>query len=337
MSKRKSLLDAFRPSAAQSAAKGVPPGPATAPTPETARPRRTLAVELAAIRTGERLRAALDRAKVEAIAASMAVIGLQTPILLRPWRAPDAANPDRWGADDAGLFAVVAGAHRLAAAAELGWIRIEAIVVDGTPDEMRLIEIDENLARAELTALGRARFLAARKAIYARSDPRANTADNPQDIDFVEGNSSAKIAQPSFAAAAAEDIGLSRRMVYRAVEIGEGLCEEAGRALADTPLANREGDLHRLARMPAAKQRVIAGLCRTPSGPATLKTALAMLEGRSGVKRARRRSKTPAGLAALHHAWRAAGDDARRRFRQWLDADAENTYPGSTTGKKEIH
>ena len=225
------------------------------------------------------------------------------------------------------------GAHRLAAAEQLGWITIEAIVVDGTPDEMRLVEIDENLARAELTALGRARFLAARKAIYARSDPLKNTGSRLQHIEPMEENASAKIAQPSFAASATQDIGLSRRMVYRALEIGEGLCEEAAEALAETPLADREGDLHRLARMPAAKQRVIAGLCGAPSGPATLEQALATLEGKSGAKRTRPRSRTPDGFATLQRAWRTADAGARRHFLQWIDTwtDTETANAGAVS------
>ena len=142
---------------------------ATAPgEAETAYPRRSLPVQLAQIRVADRLRLVLDEATVATIAGSMAELGLQSPVLLRPWRA---AGSDAWGREDAGLFALVAGAHRLDAARRLGWAHIEALIVEGTPDEVRLIEIDENLARAELTVLDRARFLAARKRIYLRLHP----------------------------------------------------------------------------------------------------------------------------------------------------------------------
>ena len=337
MTKRKSLLEAFRPRAAQSAPASPAGGPAKAGLIETVGPRRTFPVELAAIRAGKRLRATLDKAKLNVIAASMASIGLQTPILLRPWRALEAAETNRWGAEDAGLFALVAGAHRLAAAEQLGWTRIEAIVVDGTPDEMRLIEIDENLARAELTALGRARFLAARKAIYARAGAPKKHTLYPQDTDFTEQNRSPNFGLLSFSSDAMDRTGLSKSAVYRAVEIGEGLCEEAAVALADTPLAERESDLHRLARMPAAKQRVIAGLCRAPVGPATLEKALAALEGKGGAKRAKHRAKTPAGLPALQRAWRAADVGTRRCFLQWVDAEAKDPDPGTKPAKELIN
>ena len=337
MTRRKSLLEAFRPPAEQSTTANPAGGPAKAGLLETAGPRRTFPVDLAAIRTGTRLRATLDAAKVDVIAASMEAIGLQTPILLRPWRAPEATETNRWGDEDAGLFAVVAGAHRLAAAGQLGWTRIEAILVDGTPDEMLLIEIDENLARAELTALGRARFLAARKAIYARARTSKKHVISHHDIDSTAQNRSPKFGLLSFSSDAMDRTGLSKSAVYRALEIGEGLCEEAAVALADTPLAAREGDLHRLSRLPAAQQRVIAGLCRAPGGPATLEKALAMLEGKRGTKRLTRRSTIAAGLPALQRAWRAADAETRRRFLQWLDAAAKDPEPGTMPPKKGTH
>ncbi len=143
----------------------------------TAYPRRSLPVQLAQIRVADRLRLALDEATVATIAGSMAELGLQSPVLLRPWRAAGAEGSDAWGREDAGLFALVAGAHRLEAARRLGWAHIEALIVEGTPDEVRLIEIDENLARAELTVLDRARFLATRKRIYLRLHPERRRGD----------------------------------------------------------------------------------------------------------------------------------------------------------------
>ena len=337
MPKHKSLVDAFRPAPAPQ-----PAGDGSAPAPETARPRRTLPVELAAIRTGKRLRMTIDTAKLETIADSMATIGLQSPILLRPWREEDPTNPGGWGDEDAGLFALVAGAHRLAAAQQLGWTRIEAIIVEGTPDEMRLVEIDENLARAELTVLDRARFLAARKAVHARLNPGHARGGDRKSVDYADKNQSPNIGLWSFSTEAMDRTGLSKSAVYRAVEIGEGLCEEAAVALADTPLADRESELHRLARMPAAKQRTIAGLCGTPAGPGTLEKALAMLEGESGPKRLTRRSTiAAAGLPALQRAWRAADADTRRRFLEWLEAGAKDrdaeTKPAKKARSENLH
>lgn len=54
---------------------------------------------------------------------------------------------------------LVVGGHRLHGADILGWDEIPAILIEATDDEARQIEIDENLARKELTALERAEFL----------------------------------------------------------------------------------------------------------------------------------------------------------------------------------
>ena len=60
----------------------------------------------------------LDGEHVAALAGSMAVRGLIVPIAVRP------------GPGAGGRFELVAGAHRLAAARELGWSSIAAVVGD---------------------------------------------------------------------------------------------------------------------------------------------------------------------------------------------------------------
>ena len=208
-------------------------------------------LQLAQIRVADGLRLALDEATVATIAGSMAELGLQSPVLLRPWRAAGREGSDAWGREDAGLFALVAGAHRLEAARRLGWAHIEALIVEGTPDEVRLIEIDENLARAELTVLDRARFLAARKRIHERMHPSQHRGGDRKSIDYAEENQSPKFGLRSFPEVAMERSGLSRSSLYRAVEIGKSLDDQAAADLAGTGLADREGGLHALSRMPA--------------------------------------------------------------------------------------
>ncbi len=270
----------------------------------TAYPRRSLPVQLAQIRVADRLRLALDEATVVTIAGSMAELGQQLPVLLRPWRAAGAEGSDAWGREDAGLFALVAGAHRLEAARRLGWAHIEALIVEGTPDEVRLIEIDENLAWVELTVLDRARFLATRKRINLRLHPERRRGGDRKSVDCKEENLTAKFAVRSFADEVGASAGLSERAVRRAVDIGEKLDDQAAADLAGTGLADREGDLHALSRMPASKQRVIAAICRDAPRGATLGKALAALEGRGKRAKTTTGGRTPvgAGLAALQRA-----------------------------------
>ena len=99
-----------------------PPGTAISPDATTlsetgSRARRVLPVDLASIEVPPRLRT-VDPETVSALANSIARLGLQSPIVLQK-------HPD-----DPGLLLLVAGAHRLQAVRELGWPRIESLVVE---------------------------------------------------------------------------------------------------------------------------------------------------------------------------------------------------------------
>lgn len=117
-----------------------------------------------------------------------------------------------------GKLYLIAGAHRLEAARRLGWAEIEAKVwTDVTDDWARLIEIDDNLAGAELSALDTAVFYASRKAVYERLHPEtkrgvAGAAARWDATDIV-----------SFASATAEKFGISTRTVERMVAAGTRL------------------------------------------------------------------------------------------------------------------
>ena len=103
---------------------------------------RVLSVPIDLIEVGERLRP-IDPAYVEMLAANMAERGQDTPITIGPAR-PDHTHP------------LIAGGHRIAAARALGWTKIDALVSEATGDAAKLLQIDENLMRRELSALDRA-------------------------------------------------------------------------------------------------------------------------------------------------------------------------------------
>jgi ParB family transcriptional regulator, chromosome partitioning protein len=96
-------------------------------------------------------RRAIDPDVVNRLAKSIAVVGLQHPIAVR--------RRD-------GAFVLVAGAHRLAAFRKLEMERIPANVVDLNTLEAELLEIDENLARNELSPAERTAAIARRKMVY---------------------------------------------------------------------------------------------------------------------------------------------------------------------------
>lgn len=261
-------------------------------TPPEAGQRRTLPIELAAIDPGKRLRTALDESAVNQLAESMATLGLQAPVVVKP-------------AIETGRFLLLAGAHRLEAAARLGWGRIEAMVVDADEDESAMIEIDENLARAELTALDRALFIAARKTLHERLNPAARHGGDRKSGKYNKSNSDQvlNISTRSFTATTAKRTGVSESMVRRAAMIGKHLTPALVGALAGTPLAERESDLYRLSRLPTAAQRRLAKQLRQcPSPPRTLSALLPAP------------SREPAVQSPLERAWERATSDERRRF-----------------------
>jgi ParB/RepB/Spo0J family partition protein len=87
--------------------------------------------------------------KVAGVAASMAQIGLRTPITVR-----------RIEKDLDTKILLVAGLYRLEAAKKLGWEHIDAFVMEGTKADARMWQLIENLYRADLTALQRAEHVA---------------------------------------------------------------------------------------------------------------------------------------------------------------------------------
>lgn len=115
-------------------------------------------IPLDLIDMGGRLRM-VDPDRVLIIMAPAAENGIRQPIEIRPAKAK-------------GRFLLVSGGHRLTVARELGRADIPAIVLPKmSDDEARLLEIDENVYRAELSDLDRAVFLAEKKAIHERLFP----------------------------------------------------------------------------------------------------------------------------------------------------------------------
>ena len=199
--------------------------------PIAARTRRILPIDLSAIRVEKRLRE-IDQDAVVRIAYSMGEIGQQSPISLRP----DPGDP--------ALFILVSGAHRLEAARKLAWAQIEATVIDTADQQHRLIEIDENLMRADLSRLDRSRFLAERKRVSLQLHPDRRRGGDRSSRDYNETVRADPATHASWADETSELISLSPRTIQRAVTIGEGIPRRTRqRPRANTPRTPRGGPL----------------------------------------------------------------------------------------------
>lgn len=183
-------------------------------------------------------RRAVSDTSVNALKNSIEQVGLLQAILL---------TPD---------LRLVAGAHRVAACKLLGHETIRAEIVDLGDLDRELAEIDENLIRNELTALERGEHLARRKAIYEALHPETRQGGLPG---APGGGKQAKTETISgFAEDAAEKTGVTDRAIRYAVQIGEDITPEARDAIRETPTADNQADLLRLAKLPEDEQVAVA-------------------------------------------------------------------------------
>ena len=106
------------------------------------------------VRIGDRKRK-LDQTRVAQLAESIGEVGLLNPITVRK---------DGY---------LVAGRHRLEACRKLGYIHIQATLLDGSALHAELAEIDENLIRNDLTAMEQGEHLVRRDEILTALGVRA--------------------------------------------------------------------------------------------------------------------------------------------------------------------
>ncbi len=151
---------------------------------------------------------------------------------------------------------LIAGAHRLQACRELGWVDIPAVVV--TLDRVRaaIVAVDENLIRNELTVLERSEALNERKELYeALHPPRRG---RPTKGETVSG----------FARETARRTHLSPRTIQHEIHIARAIPAELRKKLKGTRLEDAKRELLRIARLPHDEQRdvvhrVLGGAARS--------------------------------------------------------------------------
>ncbi len=127
----------------------------------------------------------------------------------------------------------------------------------GRQVDRELAEIDENLIRNELTALERGEHLARRKAIYEALHPES-ARFSPQKQAARKSIQPSENISDGFAQDAAAKTGVTDRAVRYAVQIGEDITPEARDAIRETPTADNQADLLRLAKLPEDEQVAVA-------------------------------------------------------------------------------
>lgn len=117
-----------------------------------------------------------------------------------------------------GRLVLMSGAHRAEAHRRLGCQTINAKIWDCTDDWAQLIEIDDNLAHAELSPLDLAIFLAKRKEVFERMNPSAKNGGDRRSIEWKNQNDILSLCKST-----AEQRAMSSRQIERFVAAGQGL------------------------------------------------------------------------------------------------------------------
>lgn len=243
----------------------------------------------------------INEARVRALADSIKEVGLIHPLTIRR------ARKYRHGSKiDA--YEIIAGHHRYEACARL--LRMETIPCDLRDDNdpiVRLIAIDENLMRAELTDAQRAAAIAERKCIYEALHPETAHGGDRKSRSAKHKKSSRQIGDSltsRFTKHTSDATGLSERSVQRMAERGEKL-KDVLPDIVGTSL-DKASELDALKNMPKPKMADL--VTRAKAGETvTAKPRTPKREGRDEDQ-----------LAKLKSAYRAASPTARQKFRQWL-------------------
>lgn len=171
----------------------------------------------------------LDQGVVTALVESMGRLGLLQAILVRP------AAVMRGGVLADG-WRIVAGHHRAEAARLLGWETIPAQVLADSDGELQaeLMEIDENLIRAELSPAQRAAAIKRRKVIWEALHP-GGKLEVEQIVPPQVGHGGARPQKVEFAADTAMAANMTKqdinRHLSRADALGDDLQKVEGTSL----------------------------------------------------------------------------------------------------------
>lgn len=260
----------------------------------------TRKVAVKSIQVSDRLRA-VDEDWVRVLAESIGASGLQSP---------PAVAPLGKGA----RMRLVAGCHRLAAVRSLGWDEVEVRVYEpltADPEsEIRLLEIDENLIRHELSPFDRAAFLAERKRVYEGLYPQTRHG-----AQGGRGGRKNETVIFSFSKSTAEKLGLGERAIRRAVRIYSGLSPSSRAEIAGTWLVEKEGQLYALAGLDHDRQRAVLDLMLREDGLTKVAAAEDALQGR---RSPRGKNQTQQALDKLIAAWARAPKRAQSGFIDYL-------------------
>lgn len=247
---------------------------------------------------------AVDAARAEELSKSMGnkSIGLLHPIVIRYVSDQEVTMPD--GEIVEAAPHLVYGRHRLAAAQLLGWDEIDCEVIEADSRRARMLEIVENLHRAELSALERSEQTAEWLRLVEEEEAESLLAQVAPKLGRPQGG----------LRAAARDLGIDRDQARRASKI-DGMDAEAKAEARVLHLDNNQSALLKAARQPSKEEQLRA--LREHAARRVQSPARDPLNDLETVERQ---------ADAIMAAWNRAGPEARERFLEMIDRPlADNT------------
>ena len=236
----------------------------------------------------------VDMERVGELVQSMLDVGQITPVEVAP-------------ADANGRYRLISGAHRVKSVSIAEIATVAAVIFEGTPDECRLHEIDENLYRHELTPFDQAAFLAERRVIYERINGPI-TRGRP-----ASAGNCANLAQLSFLDETAQRFNLPRRTIARALARRTQLSDAIWQRLRGSTLAKKGSDLDVLVKLsPSGQERVLA-LILDEGRAKSIASARRILAEESGVAPA-----PESKFEKFAKLWKDMSAEDRRRVRDFL-------------------
>ncbi len=217
---------------------------------------------------------------------------------------------------------LMAGGHRLAAAKALGWIHLPTKIYRCDDIVAALIEVDDNLANAQLSTLDLCNFIAERKRLFLLLKPHLRKGNffgnqyaevTAATAVTTDAEASAILAfdpTQSFAEGLAAKRDLSVRQVYNLQRIGEKLNTEQKRVLGSQPKEPTQRELLDLADLEPDARDAAIQLIANGDAP-SLKHAVAAVHPR---RKPIHVSITDSQVKAISLPWSRANRQAQEDF-----------------------
>ena len=209
-------------------------------------------------------------------------------------------------------YVLLDGMHRLAVARMEGIHTVPVRVYRCNDQQAQLMEIDGNIAGAELTPLDTAVFLAARKRVYEKMHPE--TKRGAAGLAAINGQTDTMSVR-SFVKTTAKKFGLSERHVRRLVSAGLSLDQKDLGKLRSAPEQVTLKDLMEISQIEQSGERhnvciMLAEGSAKSASEARHKYAIAT----GAAENAEPEDPETAELNALLKAWSRTRKSARKRF-----------------------